>query len=139
MGSCNSPARRRYTFRVFVSMLGYLVTLSAAVWLVRDGDLTGPLAWVLAVLPGLCVVGVFWAFARLLIEEKDEYLRQLLVRQSLVATGFTLSIATVWGFLANFGQVPQMDTFYIAALWFIGLGVGQFWNRWSERQPATDA
>lgn len=139
MSRCTSPAMRRYTFRVFLSMLGYLVTLSAAVWLLRDGDLTGPLAWVVAVLPGLCVIGVFWAFARLLVEETDEYLRHLMVRQSLVATGFTLSIATVWGFLSTFDQVPRMDTFYIAVLWFLGLGVGQCWTRWSDRRAAADA
>lgn len=139
MASQASPAMRRYTFRVFVSILGYLVTLSAAVWLLRDGNLTGPVAWLLALLPGLCVIGVFWAFARLLVEETDEYLRQLLVRQSLVATGFTLSIATVWGFLSTFGQLPRMDTFYIAVLWFLGLGVGQAWTWWSDRRAAPEA
>ena len=133
------PSMRRYVVRTFIATAGYLLTLAAAVALVRDGPLTGPLAWLLAVLPGLCVMGMLWAYARLLLEEKDEYLRMLMVRQSLVATGFTLSVSTAWAFLANFGQVPQMEGFYFAALWFVGLGLGQFWTCWLGRHPKEDA
>jgi hypothetical protein len=53
------------------------------------------------------------------------------VRQALVATGFTLSLSTMWGFLENFGLVPHVETFYIAVLWFGGLGVGACYNRFS--------
>src|SRR3712207_8852283 len=48
---------------------------------------------------GLCVASVFWAIGRLLIEEQDEYLRTLLVRQMLVATGLTMVVGTIYGFL----------------------------------------
>ena len=47
----------------------------------------------------------------------------------IVATGLTLSIATMWGFLENLGLVPHVDAFYIAILWFGGLGVGACYNR----------
>jgi hypothetical protein len=53
----------------------------------------------------------------------------LLVRQTLVATGFALSVATVWGFLENFELVAHVDAFYIAILWFLGLGLGSLYNR----------
>ena len=65
---------------------------------------------------------------RLLVEEQDEYLRMLLVRQTLVATGFTLTIVTVWGFLENLDLVAHVDAFYVAILWFVGLGVGSCFN-----------
>lgn len=139
MANQRSPATRRYLLRTFVATLGYLVTLALAIRLVRDGSLTGPLAWLLALLPGLCVIGVFWAYARLVVEEQDEYLRMLMVRQSLIATGFTLSVTTIWGFLANLGQVAPMEGFYIAALWFAGLGIGQCWNGWVGRHAREDA
>ena len=103
--------------------------LAAALRLVGGGIVTGPAAYVLGALPGVAVVGIFWAFARLLIEEKDEYQRLLLVGQSLMATGFTLSVVTVWGFLENFRLVPHVDAFYIAVLWFVGLGIGSVYNR----------
>lgn len=124
-----NPAQRRYVRRVAIAMAFYLVFLATALRFVGRGDVTGPLAYLLAVLPGLAIVGVFWAVGRLLVEETDEYLRMLLVRQSLVASAFALSIATVWGFLENVDLAPHVDAFYIAVLWFAGLGVGGVYNR----------
>jgi hypothetical protein len=129
MAGIRNPAQRRYVLRVAVAMAAYIVTLTLALRLVPSGAVSGPLAYLLALLPGLSVAAVFWAVGRLLIEEQDEYLRMLLVRQSLIATGLTLSLATVWGFLENFGLVPHIDAFYIAVLWFAGLGVGALYNR----------
>lgn len=128
MATRMSPARRRYTLRLAAGMTAYLITLSLAVTFLRHGNLTGPLAWLLALLPGLSVASVFWAFGRLLVEEDDEYQRMLLVRQSLIATGFTLTIATLWGFLEMFGLVPRVEVFYLVLLWFFGLGIGSCFN-----------
>jgi hypothetical protein len=98
------------------------------------------LAYALAILPALPVIGVFWAMARLLVEEQDEYLRSEMVRQSLIATGFALSVATAWGFLEAFDLVPHIDAYFVAILWFAGLGVGSFVNRMMrpalEEEPA---
>lgn len=139
MNRCRSPAMRRYTRRLAIAMTAYLITLFLAVTFVRKGDVTGPLAWLLAILPGLCIASVFWVYGRLLVEETDEYQRMLLVRQSLIATGFTLSIVTVWGFLETFGLVPHVDAFFIAPMWFIGLGIGACWNAAASRQSGDEA
>ena len=122
------PAEKRYLVRLAVSMVLYIIFLGVALRYVARGDVTGPLAYLLGALPGIAVIGVFWAVGRLLVEETDEYKRMLLVRQTLVATAFALSIATVWGFLENVGLVPHVDAFYIAILWFAGLGVGSLVN-----------
>lgn len=123
------PAYRRYLIRVGAAMGLYLVTIAAAVRLVAHGKVGGIPAYLLAILPGLCLVAVFWAVARLMIEQEDEYQRLLLVRQTMVATGFALSLASVWGFLESFGLVPHVDAYYVAILWFMGLGVGSLYNR----------
>jgi hypothetical protein len=123
-----NPAQKRYVRRVFVSMACYLLFLAIALRFVGGGHVTGPLAYLLALLPGLSVIGVFWAVGRLLVEEDDEFQRVLLVRQSLVATAFALSVATVWGFLEAVGLVPHVDAYFIAILWFAGLGVGSLVN-----------
>ena len=124
--SNKNPAMRRYLRRLAISMILYISFLFIALRYVDA--VTSPLAYVLGAMPGIAVLGVFWAMGRLLIEEKDEYLRMLLVRQTLVATAFALSIATVWGFLENVRLVPHVDAFYIAVLWFVGLGVGSLVN-----------
>ena len=131
MSKYRSAAMRRYTIRLAISMSAYLITLALAVNFFEKGNASGVFAWLLAILPGLSVAGVFWAIGRLLVEEEDEFQRMLLVRQSLIASGFALTISTVWGFLENFGMVEHIDAFYIAVLWFIGLGIGHYINRYT--------
>ena len=130
MAGYKSPAIRRYTIRLAVLMSVYLVTLFLAVRLFKAGAISGPLAYGLAVLPALPVIGVFWAVMRLLAEEPDEYWRMLLVRQCLFATGFCLAIMTIWEFLQNFELVaPGNGGFGAAFFWFAGLGVGAVYNK----------
>jgi len=126
------PVSRRYAIRVAVATVAYLISLALAVRYLESGMTVKPLGYLLAIAPGTAVVGILWAFGLLLIEEKDEYRRMLLVRQSLVATGFTLSVITVWGFLNNFGMVPGVSAFCVVVLWFVGLGVGGFLNCLAE-------
>ncbi len=127
-GGMRAPTRR-YLTRLFGSMALYMVSLFAAKYLINHHLAEGWAVWPLALLPGLAVVGAFYAVAMLIIEQKDEFIRMLLVRQTLVATALTLAVATVWGFLENFGLVIHLDAFYWAILWFFGLGVGALVNR----------
>lgn len=124
-----SPAHRRYMWRLAAAMTGYVATLLLAETLIDRHGTTGALAYGAALLPGLCVAGVFWALARLLVEEEDEYLRMLLVRQLLFASGVTLTLVTIWGFLEHFRLVPHIDAFYIAILFFIAQGLGALVNK----------
>lgn len=124
-----SPVNRRYLLRVAVSMGIYLVSLFAANYLIDNDLVASPLTWLLALLPGLAVVGVIYAVGRLIVEQTDEFLRMLLVRQNLIAIGFALSIATVWGFFEEFGLVGHAEAFWFFVLWCVGLGVGAVSNR----------
>ena len=124
-----SAPMKRYLQRLAASMALYMLTLFAAVYYVGRHIVTGSAAYLLAILPGICVCGVFWAVGRLIIEQTDEYQRMLLVRQTLFATAFALSLATIWGFLESVGLVRHIDAYFIAILWFAGLGVGALVNR----------
>ncbi|AKM08973.1 hypothetical protein [Croceicoccus naphthovorans] len=128
-GKIRNRAQRRYMLRLSVAMVIYLVSLFAADYLIDRNLVEGPLAWALAILPGLAIVGVFVALALLMVEEDDEFLRMLIVRQTLVATGLALSAATIWGFLENFGLVGHLDAYWWAVIWFFGLGVGGLVNK----------
>ena len=83
-------------------------------------------------------VGIFVAIGRYLVEEQDEYLRVLMVRQTLWASGFALSIATIWGFLESFELVGHVESFYVAVLWFGGLGLGACANKLDHRAAANE-
>ena len=106
MAMYRSPALRRYLVRLIVLMTIYLVSLFIAVRAFRADAVSGIPAYALAIAPALPVIGVFWAVMRFLVEEKDEFIRLLQVRQCLFATGFCLTIMTIWEFLQNFDLVP---------------------------------
>jgi hypothetical protein len=130
MAKYKSPAIRMYLIRLFVLMTIYIITLFAAVTAFKSHAVSGIAAYALAVLPALPIIGVFWAVMRLLVDEPDEFIRMMHVRQSLVATGFCLTVMTIWEFLQNFDLVPQGNGGFGAAFfWFMGLGVGALYNR----------
>ncbi len=127
-GGGKSAAQRAYLRRFLPLMLAYALIFVGAVWLNKLMAPTGALAVALAILPAVPLVGVVWAMGRLLVEEKDEYQRSLTVRQFLVATGFMLVIACIWGFLEDFGQVPHLPMYWAFIIWCAGLGVGSLVN-----------
>ena len=123
-----SAANRAYMRRFIPMMLLYVLVMFGAVSLNDRLAPSGPLAIILAVLPALPLIGVIWALGRLLVEEQDEYLRSLTVRQFIIATGFMLAVTSIWGFLDAFGQVPHVPMYWAFIIWCVGLGVGTLVN-----------
>lgn len=124
-----SPAQRRYNKHVLILSALYGMTLIIVLSAFARNMISGPVAYLVGILPALPIIGIFFAVGRYLVEEKDEYLRMLTVRQSLIASGFMLSVATVWGFLESVDLVPHADAYYAAVLWFLGLWVGTIVNK----------
>jgi hypothetical protein len=124
-----NAATKRYNWRVLWLSALYAVFLISAVYGFKYRLFAGPGAYLAAILPAVPIVGIFAAMGRYLVEEQDEYVRMLMVRQSLWASGFALSVATVWGFLENFNLVTHVDAYSIAIVWFFGLGVGAIMNK----------
>lgn len=130
-GACfaKGEAQRRYVKRVMVFTSLYLLVLAVQVAVLKDSEPPMALRAALGVLPGLAVIGIFWAMARLIVEEQDEFIRMLIVRQSLIATGFALSAATIWGFLEAADVVVHLDAYWVAVAWFFGIFLGAVANR----------
>ena len=124
-----SPAIRRYLKRLSTFMLLYFACIFLAGYLFRHEPPHGLGAVALAVLPALPIIGVIWTIFRLLAEETDEYMRMLFVRQALFATGFCLTIMTVWELLQNYEVVAKgTHGFGATFVWFVGLGIGAILN-----------
>jgi len=124
-----TPAWKRYNWRVVWLSLVYAAFLMTAVYGFKHQLVPGALKYLVAILPALPIIGIFGAIGRYLVEEQDEYVRMLMVRQTLWASAFALSVATTWGFLDNFGLVGHVDGYWIAILWFFGLGLGGIYNK----------
>ena len=130
-----TPAWKRYNRRVILLSILYAAFLIAAVYGFKHKLVPSPLAYPVAMLPALPIIGIFVAMGRYLVEEQDEYVRMLMVRQTLWASGFALSVATVWGFLENFDLVEHVDAYSVAIVWFIGLGIGGIVNKLTIGEP----
>ncbi|RZL74227.1 MAG: hypothetical protein EOP66_11815 [Sphingomonas sp.] len=130
-----NPAIRRYYRRILPLSLIYAVLLVAIVALFWRGALYGPIAYVAALLPAVPLIGTFVALGQYIVEETDEYLRMLMIRQSLIASGFMVSVMTAWGFLEGFGLVPHIVAYYAVVLWFAGLWIGWAYNIVAMRRP----
>ena len=124
-----TAAWKRYNWRVIWLSLAYALFLIGAVYGFKHELIPGAIKYLVAVLPALPIVGIFAAMGRYLVEEQDEYVRMLMVRQSLWASGFALSAATIWGFLQNFDLLGPVDGYWIVVVWYFGLGIGSVANK----------
>ena len=123
-----NPPYRRYTRRMIPISLAYVGAVGLASRLIPDDAAANGATVAIALVPGLAALGWIWAMARLLVELDDEYLRMLEVRKFLIATGFALSITSVWGVLELFTTVPALPVFFVWPLWCVGLALGQLVN-----------
>ena len=124
-----STAWKRYNWRVVWLSLVYSAFLIAAVYGFKHKLVPGSVQYLVAILPALPIIGIFVAIGRYLVEEQDEYVRMLMVRQTLWASSIALSAATIWGFLENFDLVGHADGYWVSVCWFFGLGVGGIVNK----------
>ena len=122
-------ASLRYLARMAITMAFYLITLFMAEHFIEDRGVTGPLAVFLALLPGLSFAGVIWIFGALIAEEQDEFYRMLYVRQGLIATGVSFTLAAIWGFLETYNIVEPVAAFWWPAIWCVGIGIGAVANK----------
>ena len=128
-GAMRSSAWKRYNWRLIWLSLLYCFFLLPAVYGFKHQLIPDALKYLIAALPALPVIGMFAAMGRYLVEEQDEYVRMLRVREMLWAMGFTLSAATIWGFLDNFGLVGHVDGYWIVVLWYFGQAIGALANK----------
>ena len=120
-----TPAQRRHTRRVIWALVAYavLLILELMLYLLRDGDVTGPWRVVLALLPAIPLVAMFASYSRYLNEETDEYIRMLVIRNFVMATTVAMAFAVVWGFLTELGGAPPIASYWIAVVWIVAQGV----------------
>ncbi len=131
--STNSPAVRRYMWRLVITMALYIAFLVLATVVFVHYHPTGPLAWLLALLPGLGIIGQIAAFGMYLAEEKDEFQKNLGVQSMIWGIGATLSVTVVWGFLENFVHLRHLDLIWIYPIYCILSGFAYGLLQWRYR------
>ncbi len=126
---CASPAMRTYNRRMIVASLTYVVVLLAGASMAAYLAPPAPVRVLLAIVVALPVLLMVRAMALLLRTETDEYLRMRIVEQTLIATGFLLVAASLYGFLNAFDLAPRLDAYLVVPVWAVGLGIGRLFQR----------
>jgi len=133
MANLASPAAKRYSLRVAVAMVAYVGLLLGAVWAFQRHLVDGPLGYLVAVAPALPLVAVIASMGLFLKEEEDEFQRSLMIEQILWGTGATLVVASIWGFLENFGLAQHFEAYFLVVLWFAMFGLARCLLAWRYR------
>lgn len=133
-GTHQDNAGLAYTRRVLPMVAIYLGLLVAVPFAIHWLRPSGPALWLLSLVPAVPWSAVFWLYGRYLMEERDEYLRSVAVRDSLIATGLVMSAATAWGFLQDFAGAPSMPLYAVPIAWFPCLGIASLVTKLADRR-----
>ena len=112
----------RYTLGMGVSMALYVAALYASILSIQTRHPTGALLYALAVLPALPIGGSIWVFLTYM-EAVDEYVRGVLIRRFVIATGLSLFICTAWGFLEENAGAHHFSLYLVYPLFWCLFGV----------------
>ena len=117
-----TPAGKRYVFRTFAFMSGYVAINVATILGAFDDIVDKPAAWTLAVAVSAPVVGQIWATLSLM-RESDEYVRAMIAKQFIVAAGLAMALATLWGFGESYAGAYHLPAWIIYPLFWACFGV----------------
>jgi len=115
----NNVVQRRFMVRMFiVAGLCILGSLIAALTL-RFTHWTGLPAYPIAVLPALPILWAIYETGRYLNDEKDEFMRNVLVQCMLGGIGGCLAVTTVWGYLQDFALAHPLDPIFVYPIFWL--------------------
>ena len=118
---CNSKniVERRYVYRMWVVAGLCVLSSLIAAFTLRFTHWKGLPAYPVAVLPALPILWALWETGRYINDEKDEFVRNVLVQCLLGGIGGCLAVTTVWGYLTDFAGARPMDLIWVYPIfWF---------------------
>ena len=117
LGKSTSPAHKRYVIRTVAFMSGYVAVNVAAIFGAFD-DIASPVAaWALALTVSAPVVGQIWATLSLM-RESDEFVRAVVAKQFILASGLAMAVASVWGFGESYADAYHLPAWLIYPLFW---------------------
>ena len=122
LGKSTSSAHKRYAIRTIAFMSGYVAVNVAAIFGAFD-DIASPVAaWALALTVSAPVIGQIWATLALM-RESDEFVRAVVAKQFILASGLARAVASVWGFGESYAAAPHIPAWIIYPLFWACFGL----------------
>lgn len=115
------PAQRRYAVRTTAFMGGY-VALNLAAILGAFDDLRAPGTWLFALAVAAPIAGQIWATLAMM-NQSDEFLRGLIARRFILASGLSMALFCAWGFAESYADAPHAPGWLIYALFWAVYGL----------------
>ena len=122
LGKSTAPAHKRYVVQTMAFMSGYVAVNVAAIFGAFD-DIASPVAaWGLALTVSAPVIGQIWATLALM-RESDEFVRAVVAKQFILASGLAMAVASVWGFGESYAAAPHIPAWIIYPLFWACFGL----------------
>lgn len=116
----SNPVQRRFVIQMWIAAGLCIILALVSAFAFRIGHPPLILAYPLAILPALPIIGALVLTGTYLAEETDEFQRTLLIQSLLGGIGVTLATTTVWGYLEHFVRMtPHLDPIFVYPIfWF---------------------
>lgn len=130
--SSRNPAQQRFTVRMWIAAGLCMVSALVAAAAFRFGHLSGVLAYPVAILPALPILGTLVLTGTYLAEETDEFQRNLLIQSLLGGIAVTLAATTISGYLERFVHTPHLDPILVYPIFWFSTAASYFvvWQRY---------
>lgn len=113
------PHRRYVTYTSL--FMGVYVALNVAAIFGAFDKLVGPSRWVLSSCIALPIAGQIWATLSL-IRDSDEFVRSLMARRFIIASGLAFAAFSAWGFAESYAAAPHAPGWLIYPLFWLFYG-----------------
>lgn len=116
-----TSAHKKYLVRTAAFMTGYTAINVAAIFGAFD-DIGRAGGLALGLVVAVPVAGQIWATLALM-NDSDEFMRALMAKRFIVASGLAMALATAWGFMESYGDAPHVPAWMIYPLFWALFGV----------------
>ncbi len=112
---------KKYVIRTMTFMAGYAAINVAAITGAFD-DIGRTAGLALGLVVAAPVAGQIWATLALM-SKSDEFMRALMAKRFIVASGLAIAIASAWGFMESYGDAPHVPAWMIYPLFWALFGI----------------
>ena len=128
-----TPATKTYLRRFLSATVAYVLLVTMDGMLFRRLHLSGALAYLLAVLPAIGILGQIVSVGLYLREETDEFQRSIFAQSMLWGLGGLLGVTSVWGMLESYTHVIHLQPIWIFPIFWLFVGVSTPILNWRYR------
>ena len=122
-----------YTKGILLYAALYAIALFFSIYMIRHFNPSNFVKFILALLTSLPIGGTILTFLKF-IKNSDEFIRAQTTETFIKATGITLFIATLWGFMENYSAIAHMDFYMIYPMFWACFGLVQGYKKVSNHE-----